>query len=216
MGTFTPLLLSLLAVVLTLPLASAMPRLEAAIVVVVLMAGLMSVGHHLKLRLTLVAMLVLVGAFRVSAARVGDGQPILVLLAHLSIAGYLATLAGFCIITAMGHQRVTRDTVIGAICGYVLIAFIFAFLYIAIEEHHAGSFVFATEPTFHPGSAVGQGAAEFMYFSFVTLTSVGYGDIAPLHPLARGLAVVQMVGGQLYLASFVARLVGVMAATREE
>ena len=46
-----------------------------------------------------------------------------------------------------------------------------------------------------------------MYFSFVTLASLGYGDILPLSDPARGLAIVEVVGGQLYLAVMVARLV---------
>ena len=55
---------------------------------------------------------------------------------------------------------------------------------------------------------------ELMYYSFTTLTTVGYGDIAPATRVARSLAILEMLAGQLYLAAFVARLVGVMAAPR--
>jgi hypothetical protein len=216
LGTFTPLLVSLLIVILTSPLYEHYPKSAAAIVMVVLVAGLGAVRQHLKLRLLLIALLVVVLAIRVRAVMEGPMHPAVVLLAHVSIAGYLAILAAFCITTALRDRHVTRDTVVGAICGYVLIAFVFAYLYIAIEEHQPGSFVFATSSAPRPGAGIGQGAGAFMYFSFVTITSVGYGDIVPLHPVARAIAMVQMVGGQLYLASFVARLVGVMAATRQE
>jgi hypothetical protein len=50
-------------------------------------------------------------------------------------------------------------------------------------------------------------AGNLIYFSFVTLTSVGYGDIVPLHPFARGLANVEAIIGQLYPATLLARLV---------
>jgi len=57
---------------------------------------------------------------------------------------------------------------------------------------------------------IGQHLAELFYFSFITLTTVGYGDIVPACPVARALAVVEILTGQLYLAAFVARLVGAM------
>ena len=50
-------------------------------------------------------------------------------------------------------------------------------------------------------------AGDLIYFSFVTLTSTGYGDIVPLHPFARGLANVEAIIGQLYPATLLARLV---------
>ena len=50
-------------------------------------------------------------------------------------------------------------------------------------------------------------AANLIYFSFVTLTSVGYGDIVPVHPFARGLANIEAIIGQLYPATLLARLV---------
>lgn len=50
-------------------------------------------------------------------------------------------------------------------------------------------------------------AANLIYFSFVTLTSVGYGDIVPLHPYARSLANLEAIIGQLYPATLLARLV---------
>jgi hypothetical protein len=53
---------------------------------------------------------------------------------------------------------------------------------------------------------------ELGYFNFVTLTTVGYGDLTPLHPLVRRLATVEALLGQLYLAVLVARLVGLYIA----
>ena len=67
---------------------------------------------------------------------------------------------------------------------------------------------------FQPGSFSGlgqQGHAlswRFLYFSFVTLTTLGYGDITPVHPLARSMATIEALTGQLYIAVLVARLIG--------
>jgi hypothetical protein len=55
-----------------------------------------------------------------------------------------------------------------------------------------------------------------IYYSFITLTSLGYGDITPLHPYARSLAAFEAISGQLYLAVLIARLVGLEMEYREE
>ncbi len=56
--------------------------------------------------------------------------------------------------------------------------------------------------------------SDFIYFSFVTLTTVGYGDIAPVHPFARSLCNVEAVIGQLYPATLLARLVSLEIGSR--
>ncbi|HJS73991.1 MAG TPA: potassium channel family protein, partial [Vicinamibacteria bacterium] len=74
---------------------------------------------------------------------------------------------------------------------------------------------------FHPGSFSGpvsaeNGARGWLYFSFVTLTTVGYGDVLPLHPVARSLAIFEAVAGPLYLAILLARLVSLAMAAPAE
>jgi hypothetical protein len=64
----------------------------------------------------------------------------------------------------------------------------------------------------HPGAFAGalnaaDGGGELIYFSFVTLTTMGYGDITPIHPIARSLAITEALTGQLYIAILLARLV---------
>ena len=58
------------------------------------------------------------------------------------------------------------------------------------------------------------GPRAFFYFSFVTLTTVGYGDVLPVHPVARSLAMLEAVTGSLYLAILVARLVSLSVSSR--
>lgn len=103
----------------------------------------------------------------------------------------------------MSARRVSADTLAGAVCVYLLLGASFGLLYYSIELLAPGSFsVSAT-----PASAAGAWA-ELHYFSFVTLTTVGYGDLSPLTDQARSLAIVEGIAGQLYLAVLVARLVG--------
>jgi voltage-gated potassium channel len=60
-------------------------------------------------------------------------------------------------------------------------------------------------------------ANQLLYFSFITMMTVGYGDIVPLTPIARNLAVLEAFVGQLYLAIFVGRLVGMhLSASKEQ
>jgi ion channel len=98
--------------------------------------------------------------------------------------------------------QVTFHRIIGAVLLYLNIGLIFVALYcfVALLEPNA----FAGLGALQDNLAV---AGNLIYFSFVTLTSVGYGDIVPLHPFARGLANVEAIIGQLYPATLLARLV---------
>jgi hypothetical protein len=98
--------------------------------------------------------------------------------------------------------QVTFHRVVGAVLLYLCIGLVFVSLYcfVALREPNA----FSGLPPLHDNLAV---AGNLIYFSFVTLTSVGYGDIVPLHPFARGLANVEAIIGQLYPATLLARLV---------
>jgi len=98
--------------------------------------------------------------------------------------------------------QVTFHRVIGAVLLYLSIGLIFVALF---------CFVALTVPDAFTGLRLREDnlavAGNFIYFSFVTLTSVGYGDIVPVHPYARSLANVEAIIGQLYPATLLARLV---------
>lgn len=97
--------------------------------------------------------------------------------------------------------RVTVHRIVGAVALYLLIgltfAGLFAILGILIPRAFSG-LALADNPAL---------ASNVIYFSFVTLTSVGYGDIVPVHPIARSLCNVETIIGQLYPATLLARLV---------
>jgi hypothetical protein len=100
------------------------------------------------------------------------------------------------------HKEVTRDLIIGAAVVYLLMAIMWTFIFVVVETLQPGSF----------NLPEGQGleaTRQFVYFSFVTLTTLGYGDITPVTGLARSLCILEAVIGQLYLVVQVAWLVGV-------
>ena len=97
--------------------------------------------------------------------------------------------------------RVTYHRIIGAILLYLLIAVAFAtlFLFVGLSDPGAIKGI-----SFDDDQSL---ASALFYMSFVTLTSTGYGDIVPVHPLARSLCNIESVIGQLYPATLLARLV---------
>ena len=100
------------------------------------------------------------------------------------------------------HKEVTRDLIVGAAVVYLFMALMWTFIFVAVETLHPGSFNLPDSPS--------TGATrQFVYYSFVTLTTLGYGDITPVTGLARSLCILEAVIGQLYLVVQVAWLVGV-------
>ncbi len=110
----------------------------------------------------------------------------------------------------ISNPSVTADTLAGAVSAYLLIGITFGLAYLLIDSLVPGSFRDTVQPGKHfiP--------ADFTFFSFVTLTTVGYGDIVPWGPHARALAVLESVLGIMYPAVLVSRLVGLHGRRRDE
>ena len=109
--------------------------------------------------------------------------------------------------TVFREEKVTADTIAGAICVYLLIGLTWAFLYSVTELIHPGSFTLEPFMIRTPSLYTPQKIGLFFYYSFVTLTTLGYGDITPLTPPARSLSMLEAVIGPVYLTVLVARLV---------
>jgi voltage-gated potassium channel Kch len=100
-------------------------------------------------------------------------------------------------------QTVTADTLYGAICVYILLGITWSFFCVLVEAVFPGAFSFVPEN--HVNNILDW--PDFIYYSFVTLTTLGYGDITPITQTSRNLAFLEAVSGQVYLAIIVARLV---------
>lgn len=102
------------------------------------------------------------------------------------------------------EKNVTADLIIGAICAYFLVGFFWSSIYTIMEMVQPGSFLIP--------EGVGNLGSLFNYYSFVTLTTLGYGDVTPLSEAARSLSVLEAAMGQLYITVLIARLVGLHIA----
>ena len=98
----------------------------------------------------------------------------------------------------LAHRRVTHETVLGALCTYVLVGLLFAFVYLAVSDLREASFFVQEGP---------HAQSEYLYFSFVTLTTLGFGDLSPGVGLPQALTVLEALLGQIFLVTMVARLV---------
>lgn len=118
----------------------------------------------------------------------------------------LVGVAPVAIAQSMWRKRVIDiHTVLGAICIYVFIGMFFAFVYSAIGS-------LGTDPFFAQQSTAN--TADYLYFSFVTLTTTGYGDLTAAGGLSRACAVFEALMGQIYLVTVVALLVSQLATRR--
>jgi voltage-gated potassium channel len=109
-----------------------------------------------------------------------------------------------CFRNAFSSGPVDRERLAAALGLYLLVGLIFALIFTVIAELKPGSFHFAAA---RPEEFLARPLADMVYYSFVTLATLGYGDIVPLSPSARGLAVLEAIVGQMYLVVVVARLV---------
>jgi ion channel len=156
-----------------------------------LLAGVAALTAHAAARATLLA--VVVGA---TAVRWGNFST------EATAAAGLTSIAAMALVVLAQTFRagpVNVHRIQGAVAAYLLLGLAWALAYELVALRATGAFA-GTGPH-------GSERHRFLYFSFVTLTTVGYGDVTPVHPVARSLAIAEALVGQLYPAILLARLV---------
>lgn len=175
------------------------------------------------------ATLMVSGALKVGTNRVTTTLAIVVLLVALiavwvslifstpflqrlsSILAVIALLLYFRIVLLVMFRQgpVTWSRIQGGVSAYLLLGLAWSRAYQLTEQLHSGSFRFVSRP-----DNVEQLTAKLVYFSFGTLTTVGFGDVLPVYPFARSLAIAEALVGQLFPAILIGALVSMALQSR--
>lgn len=132
------------------------------------------------------------------------------IVANLGAVCFLLYLMGVILQDIFTTRQVTVDTLVGALCGYLLVAATFAAIFSTLILINENSFLIAPGLDVNPSNLHFQGThfGVLTYFSVITLTTVGYGDVVPATTVARAFVSAEAVSGQIFLTVIVARLVG--------
>jgi len=118
---------------------------------------------------------------------------------------YFSLIASVILTYIFTIKHVSSDIIIAALVVYLLLGILWGFSYEVIDLLQPGSFR-------APENLLGQSGSGFTYYSFITLTTIGYGDITPVTGIARSFSQLEGIVGQSYMAVLVARLVGLHVA----
>ncbi|MDH3672007.1 MAG: potassium channel family protein [Gammaproteobacteria bacterium] len=205
-GKFLYLLIALLSVFVVYPFFQGSPM--ATIVLDILLLAMLVAGIYTvfdKKILLAIALLLAIPMFGGRWSNYFYTHPVLLEIDY----GFGAMFFLFNAITISSYvlqqKNVTHNLIFGAVCGYLLIGMSWAFTYSLVAFLEPGSFSIVAAGQTSQGDVL----PHFFYYSFVTLTTLGYGDITPVGPFARSLSTLEAIVGQIYLTVLVARLVGV-------
>jgi voltage-gated potassium channel len=207
-GRHSYLAISLAAYLLADALFPDRPVLTYSILALIIVTGPLATARtHLQRWSTVGMAVLMVGLGYVASFE--DNRAALVVANLAAIVFFLMMI--FLISRALFVQQtgVTGETIWAAINVYVLFGLLFSFIYALVEVIHPGAY---------QGNLLGEGddlARTFLYYSFVTMTTLGYGDITPKIQVAATLAYVQALIGQLYVAILIARLVSLYPGRRD-
>ena len=179
------------------------------VICAILLLGLFALTRHKVTRMVLGGIILIVISVR--SARFVFGAHWLLGWDILLALGPVIAFVGFTIRYVNEEGPVTSHRIQAAVAAYLLITIAFALGYILISFHIPGAFKFPDKP---PEIGDARFGYIFHYFSLVTITTLGYGDILPVHPFSRTLATVEALVGQLYPAILLARLVSLSVVHR--
>lgn len=173
----------------------------------IVLAGIFSVITRWKKQLLFLAIAFLASVLRIAAFLVPE-QSILI-LSYVSGIAFFVMLAYRVFLHIIKDGPVNFYRIQGSIVVYMMTGIIYAYLYTIIEAVAPGSFA-ETGPT----QSYPDLFAQFLYFSFVTLTTLGYGDLIPTASIAKSLVIFQGMIGMLYPVVMIARLISLEVSTR--
>lgn len=140
-----------------------------------------------------------------------ESEVVVTSAARLSSMIFVGFIIAVIIRILMTQPEVTRDSIAGAFCGYILIGVMFTEAFCLLDDFDPHSFQFSTLSQANQNDPL-QRWLMLQYYSFTSLTTLGIGDVLPLTPVARGVTMWEVVSGQFYLAVLVAGIVNLRGA----
>lgn len=122
-------------------------------------------------------------------------------------AAFYATTLLYLLRYVFSSDVMNADKLFGAAAAYMLLGILWAYFYLISQYFHAGTFTLYGQPV------AAMSVQDLIYFSYTTLTTAGFGDIAPLHPGTRSLVNLEQICGTLFVAILIARLAGIYPET---
>jgi hypothetical protein len=177
---------------------------------VLMLFAIRSVGRRLRLATTALALPTFICQWTLHLPH----SPISHAVTFAFTTAFLAFLTVIVVITVLGEQSITADTIVGGVCAYLLLGVTWGFAYALLVSVSPDAFTIspALAAAVHWEKSTAPKSPLMQYYSFVTLSTLGYGDMSPLSAGARSLSVAEGLSGQLYLAVLIARLVSGRAA----
>jgi Ion channel len=142
------------------------------------------------------------------------GLPSLLLVAKFINIVFFVVIIFLLIRQIATSKKVSLGVILDAVSGYLLLGLIYSIAILFITQSDPGAFSYPLNS--HAGSSDGVTLSVPLYFSFVTLATLGYGDMVPVEPYARALSTFIAVSGQFYIAIIVALLVGKFSVQQDQ
>ena len=189
------------------PVADRYPHVGAAMALIIVLGVLLGARLSVNKKIVVRVVLPLSGLWILArlAEGLSDGPHIYNLVSH-SVGLVLSCAILWALFDRLHTSQVTSSVIAEAFISYLIIAVSFSQLYWILNELVADSFNQKVTPT---------KSAEFLYFSMITLTSIGYGGIVPVNPFVRIIAALESMTGIFYVAIVVARLVSAYRPLQE-
>jgi hypothetical protein len=209
MGRFLFLLLSILLIFILQPFLRdfiALSLLMEIFITAILISAVYAAGRKRSLFITAFILAALTALTRWSDQLLHNRT--LAVLEEFLTLFFFGFMVVVILVYLFREKEVTSDLIMGSICGYFLLGFLWSSLYSLLEIFKAGSFqipeIIYTE------------TSPFNYYSFVTLTTLGYGDVTPISSPAQSFSVLEAVAGQLFIAILISRLVAIHVAQSQK
>ena len=208
-GRHTLLLVSLVALLVALPILRSLPGASIRFSILLCLVLTAAIYVNSVRRWTLIAgVLIGGGAIASTVLSVTTGSLGARTAAQMLGIGLLGLTTLLMLNTLLRSERVSQDTIIGGICVYLMIGLTFAVVYMLAVNLEPSALMHLGVPLGDAAEDVSSRSARILYFSFVTLTTLGFGDITPSGEVTQMIVTGEAIIGQLYVAIFIARLMG--------